>query len=243
MSGQTLRILHTNDLHGTLSDAVAARLAEFRADADLYVDTGDAVKAGNLAIPVSPDPVWPRLADLRCTASVPGNREAHLYEYVMRLKLAGLAHPMLCANLRHVRGEPLFPSSAIVPIAGWRVGLMAAMVPMVTERTKTKAAATLRWTAPIDALRSVAEELRPQVDVLIALTHIGLARDRELAATIPAIDIICGGHSHDVLQEPELVGRTWIVQGGSHARYVGRYEWREGALTGGLVPLRSAAAR
>jgi 5'-nucleotidase len=243
LSGRTLRILHTNDLHGTMSDAVQAGLAELRRDCDLYFDTGDAIKAGNLAIPVAPDPVWTRLQDLQCTASVPGNREAHLYEHVMRRKLTGMAHPMICANLRHVRGDALFPPSIDFEYNGLRVGIIAAMVPMVTDQTRTKAAATLRWTQPVESLRPVAAELRPKVDVLIALTHIGLTRDRELARADLGINIIFGGHSHDVLERPEQVGGTWIAQGGSHSRFAGVYAWTGTELTGGLIPLREPSRR
>jgi 2',3'-cyclic-nucleotide 2'-phosphodiesterase (5'-nucleotidase family) len=44
-----LRILHTNDLHGTLGGACMERLRLLREECDLYFDSGDAIKAGNLA--------------------------------------------------------------------------------------------------------------------------------------------------------------------------------------------------
>jgi 2',3'-cyclic-nucleotide 2'-phosphodiesterase (5'-nucleotidase family) len=109
------------------------------------------------------------------------------------------------------------------------------MVPMVTERMSTKAASAFIWDPPLPIACRIAEELRPQVDLLIALTHIGLREDRNLAQTA-CFEIILGGHSHSVLTSPELVGRTWVCQGGSHAKFAGVYAW-DGALTGGLVPL------
>src|SRR4051812_97356 len=100
-----LRILHTNDFHGALDAAREARLQELRQECDVYLDCGDAIKSGNLAIPLKPEEAWTRLADLRCTASVPGNRESHVLTGAFAKKLEGHRHPILCANLRLKSGE------------------------------------------------------------------------------------------------------------------------------------------
>ena len=44
-------------------------------------------------IPLKTEAVWPLLAHLRCTASVPGNRESHPLAAAFRAKLAGAAPP------------------------------------------------------------------------------------------------------------------------------------------------------
>ncbi|WP_285907753.1 bifunctional metallophosphatase/5'-nucleotidase [Pseudodesulfovibrio pelocollis] len=50
------------------------------------------------------------------------------------------------------------------------------------------------------AARSAVEGLeRLGVNKIILLTHVGLARDMELAATVPGVDLIVGGHSHSLL--------------------------------------------
>lgn len=218
-----LRILHTNDFHGGLTEAKASRLTALREESDVYFDCGDAIKAGNLAIPLRPDPVWAALDKLRCTASVLGNRETHVSAAAFARKIEGAQHPILCANLRLKSGERPLPSSLILEAAGLRVGIVGVMVPMVTERMATRAASAYLWDPPIPTARALAQNLRPQVDCLIALTHVGLSRDRELAATCPEFDLILGGHSHDVATE--AVGRVFIGQAGSHGRFAGRYDW------------------
>jgi len=95
-----LRILHTNDFHGALNAPRTERLRILRRDCDVYFDCGDAVKSGNLAIPLKPEDVWRRLAELDCTASVPGNRESHIIPSAFAKKIEGHRHPILCANLR-----------------------------------------------------------------------------------------------------------------------------------------------
>lgn len=61
-------------------------------------------------------------------------------------------------------------------------------------------------------------------DIIIALTHSGVAEDRELARAHPEIDIIVGGHCHTALAEPLLEGDTIIVQAGSLLQNLGILE-------------------
>lgn len=230
-----LRFLHTNDLHGKLTRERADRLLELRKETDLYFDSGDSILTGNLGLPLRPEAVWPLLDELRCTASVPGNRESHPLPNAFKAKMEGANHPVLCGNLRRKDGTQPLPATMELEAGGLRIGIAAAMVEMVTPRMKTAFASAYLWEPALPTLRALGEGLRPRVDLLIALTHIGHRRDRELAEDGP-FDLVLGGHSHTVLMEPERVGKTWICQGGSHGRFVGVYEW-DGELRGGLRPL------
>lgn len=228
-------ILHTNDLHGQLTRANWAPLSVARNRCDLYFDTGDCIKTGNLGVPLTQEPVWELLAELRCDASVIGNRETHVMERAFKAKLAGASHPVLCANLVDKTGGRPLPSSITLERAGIKIGVLGVSVAMVTPRMVTQAASAYLWEPPIERAGDLAQELRPQVDLLIALTHIGNRADLALAEQCPEIDVILGGHSHTVLQSPVQVGSTWVAQGGSHARFFGEYSWDGQALTGGLV--------
>lgn len=230
-----LRILHTNDLHGKLTTDKLPFLLSLREEADLYFDTGDCLRTGNLGVPFRKDPVWEDLSEAQCTASVIGNRETHVLESVFRSKLSGSAHPVLCANLANRAGDKPLPSSLKIQVGEIRIGVVGVSVPMVTERMKTQAASAYLWSDPIKAAIDEGAKLRGEVDLLIALTHIGHAQDRRLAEATDLFEVIFGGHSHTVLERPELVNRTWICQGGSHARYVGDYVWDGSTLSGGLA--------
>lgn len=231
-----LRILHTNDLHSSLNEAKLQRLAELRADVHLYFDSGDSIKTGNLGIPRREEPIWREFARLNCTASCLGNRETHVIEAAFKAKVAGAQHPILCANLRKKDGTRPLPTHLVVETEGVKVGVVGVMVPMVTERMVTQAASAYLWDPPDWVAIEVARELRPQVDLLIALTHIGHRQDLELAEMNAGYDIILGGHSHTMVPTPVKVGKTWVCQGGSHGRFAGVYEWT-GELSGSLVPL------
>lgn len=208
-------------------------------DSTLLFDVGDAIKAGNLAVPLRTEPVWGWLADAGVDAGTLGNRESHVLEAAFRRKIEGARHPLVVVNLVHRDGTPVLPGHLVLDRAGVRIGLIGAMVPMVTDRMRTTAASAYRWTPPIPAVAAAARELKPQVDVLIALTHLGFRQDQALAEAVPELDWIFGGHSHTVLEQPVRVGNTLIAQGGSHGRFLGRYQWspQVGLLSAELLPI------
>jgi 2',3'-cyclic-nucleotide 2'-phosphodiesterase (5'-nucleotidase family) len=208
-----------------------------RCEPALYFDTGDCIKSGNLAIPLRQEPAWDLLHFAGCDASVLGNRETHVLQSAFQAKIAGHKQPMLCANLRLKSGKRPLAESLIFERAGLKIGVFGIMVPMVTDRMKTQAASAYLWDPPLETARRIVGALIGEVDLVIALTHIGHKKDLELAEFCPEIDVILGGHSHTILEEPLKVNKTWICQGGSHGRYIGRYEWENGVLSGGLLAM------
>lgn len=233
-----LRILHTNDLHGKLTPQAAERLRAL--DRDLFVDSGDCIATGNLGVPLVAEKAWKFLAEAGCDVGTLGNRETHVLESAFRMKIEGCRHTLVCANLSTRDGRRVLPPSATFERAGLRIGVVGVMVPMVTDRMKSRHLSAYLWSAPIPAVAAEARRIRESVDVLVAITHIGHTQDRELATACPEIDVILGGHSHTVLDAPQRIGKVWICQGGSHGRYVGSYEWTPGiGMTGAeLIALR-----
>jgi 5'-nucleotidase / UDP-sugar diphosphatase len=47
--------------------------------------------------------------------------------------------------------------------------------------------------------------LRPSVDVIVMISHLGLENDEEMIETTTGIDVVLGGHNHIVLQPPKRV--------------------------------------
>lgn len=72
--------------------------------------------------------------------------------------------------------------------------------------------------------RAIVEAHRGEVDLMIAVTHIGEGADEQLARDVPGIDVILGGHSHTPLGDPVLVNDTIITQAGSMAGFVSRLD-------------------
>ena len=64
-------------------------------------------------------------------------------------------------------------------------------------------------------------QLKDKADVFILLTHQGLDLDQDIAMAIDSLDIIIGGHSQSVINDPEETNGSLIVQAGKDGYYVG----------------------
>ncbi len=104
-------------------------------------------------------------------------------------------------------------------------GVRFAFFGLVTPETHTlsKGAGTLKFLDPIQAAKDVvARARRAKADVIVALTHQDMADDKQLAAAIPEIDLILGGHEHVPLDA--RVGNTLILKAGSDGVFLGRVD-------------------
>jgi 2',3'-cyclic-nucleotide 2'-phosphodiesterase (5'-nucleotidase family) len=131
-------------------------------------------------------------------------------------------------------------SFVLFELAGkFRVLAFGLTVPMITERMASRHVSAFVFDDPIAVGTLLTSRLKAafQPDLLIALTHIGIARDRDLAVAAPEIDLIIGGHTHVVLEHGERIGETLIVQAGSHGRYYGIVEVAPNSVEGGRPEL------
>ncbi|MBD2386904.1 bifunctional metallophosphatase/5'-nucleotidase [Cylindrospermum sp. FACHB-282] len=65
------------------------------------------------------------------------------------------------------------------------------------------------------------------IDLTILLTHIGFEEDKKLAALLDpewGVDIIIGGHSHTLLEQPAQVNNILIAQAGVGTDQIGRFD-------------------
>lgn len=216
----TLHILHTNDFHNHLSDGQARAIREAKAGLEnaLLLDAGDAVAAGNVGVRPGGEPILTRMTETGYDAMTLGNREFHVADALLRLKIGNAGFPILCANMRwrEDRGEalPVVPHWTRTMANGLRVGVFGLTVPMVTPRMAARVVSAFLFDDPIEIAKRQISRLRPDCDVLVALTHIGLRQDEKLAAACPELSLIIGGHSHDVIPAPQVVNGVPIVQTG-----------------------------
>ncbi|PSB02844.1 bifunctional metallophosphatase/5'-nucleotidase [Merismopedia glauca CCAP 1448/3] len=74
-----------------------------------------------------------------------------------------------------------------------------------------------------DALATTKEQvkvLKERVDIIIAVTHLSITEDRQIAELVPEIDVILGGHEHENIQQWRGRDFTPIYKADANARSV-----------------------
>ncbi len=219
-----IAILHTNDVHNRWNAEFVERVRTLKSQHQaLLLDAGDCIRSGNIGIPLSPEPAWNWMRQARYDAITMGNREFHITPTGFLAKLRGAPCPVLCANITPKEVDAPMPVQPVwrTEHQGIRVGVLGLTVPMVTLRMKSAFLSAYYFSSPIETAQRWVAELRPQVELLIALTHIGITQDRLLAEACPEIDLILGGHSHTPLYPPECVNGVWIAQAPPFAKGAG----------------------
>jgi 5'-nucleotidase/UDP-sugar diphosphatase len=136
------------------------------------------------------------------------------------------------AGLQKLAADGRIRNYLVIERGGIRFGLFGTMG--LEAATYAVSAAPVVFTDPVEAARATVARLRnvEKVDVVIALSHGGVRQNAEgaftegadvrLAAELPGIDVVVGGHSHTVLESPIIVnGRTPVVQAGHNGRFLG----------------------
>lgn len=244
-----LTIIHTNDMHGRLGPSASERLRALIAEhpGALIVDAGDAISAGNLGFRLGGEPILSLMSDLGYAAMTLGNRETHPRKEIFPKKIDRARFPLLCANAEAKQGAAFPPQpSVLLERAGIRIGLFGITVPMFTRKQWSASLCDYWFAPPFPVAERVAAELRPQVELLIALTHIGFQEDVPLAERLPSLDLVIGGHSHTDLDAPAWAGKVPVLTARAFAYYAGVAEvevGEEGARLVGWrkVPLRDDA--
>ena len=127
----------------------------------------------------------------------------------------------ICSDLR-IENTPLEGKCLpykIMQTKGTTIGffsLMTEELPLITTPENVK----LRATNLLSAQTMVHLLKEAKCDVIVAITHIGLDQDKYIAQKVQGIDIIFGGHSHEVTKTVVEVNQTLIVNGGEEGAYV-----------------------
>jgi 5'-nucleotidase len=81
----------------------------------------------------------------------------------------------------------------------------------------------LGWniTSPLDELGKLVQEVHPNVDMIILLSHLGIRDDEMIGEQFPEIDVILGAHTHHVLPYGKEIQGTMLGAAGKYGHYLG----------------------
>ncbi|MDP2921917.1 MAG: metallophosphoesterase [Candidatus Omnitrophota bacterium] len=150
-----------------------------------------------------------------------GESDLVLGEAFLKNKSKNLEFPIISSNIVSKSGYlPFFKPYAIKTMNnGLKVGIIG-----VTNERYVINSERLEVAANREAVKKYVNQIRDQVDVVIALGHIGLPYSIELAEKVEGIDVILSGHWDSETQEPQRVGKTIVMPTVSYSRSVGRLD-------------------
>jgi 5'-nucleotidase len=218
---QRVVIYHTSDIHAR--EKFGDRLAALVEPGALLVDCGDAL-AGSSVFYTRKEPVIEELARAPYAAMAVGNREFHYLHSLFLARARRLRAPLVCSNVIDLRGrEAVFARELTVDAGGTPVRFLSLLVPQYRTGSGWETIFGWRFLAPDAALGEFLTADRQAAPTVI-LSHLGLPADREVAQRWPGVAAILGGHSHQALQQPEIVNGVPIANAGAYAGHVGRIE-------------------
>ncbi|SDZ10801.1 2',3'-cyclic-nucleotide 2'-phosphodiesterase / 3'-nucleotidase / 5'-nucleotidase [Evansella caseinilytica] len=240
-------IMHTNDTHAHLED-VAKRVTavnEVRSTTEhsILLDAGD-VFSGTLFFNK-----YKGQADLEFMnmlgydAMVPGNHEFDDGPGTFAAFVQKADFPFVSANINY-RNEPelsglyvddfgdpgengkIYPA-VILDVNGEKIGIFG----LTTEDTAfiSNPGDHLIFEDYLEKAEDTVAGLKElNINKIIAVTHLGYNYDRILADTVKGIDVIVGGHSHTLLNEPQVFHAddepTLVVQTGEYGENLGKLD-------------------
>jgi 5'-nucleotidase/UDP-sugar diphosphatase len=244
----TVTILHTNDMHGYLEGqkikggdgiefefgglgnvmGTIARLKQEAPGPVLLFDIGDLWVGTFASNRDQGKTIIAAMNTMGYDAMTLGNHDFDQGVAIVQARASEAKFPMLIANIVEASSGkvPAWAKAYIVKeIGGVRFGIVGVgytRTPGISSKVKELQA--FKFIDELDALKQILPEVKSKSDVIIVLSHAGFDTDQRIAAALPEINVIVGGHTHTELRTPKVIGNTIIVQAGSKAQNVGRLE-------------------
>jgi 2',3'-cyclic-nucleotide 2'-phosphodiesterase (5'-nucleotidase family) len=242
---KVLQIIHTNDLHSYFMGTRGGNggyaqlkkvIDELKSEAasqdipTLYLDGGDFGEGSSFYFSNHGVDSLRGLDLLGVDVAVLGNHDFILgtTELKRQIKKAGLKAKIISSNLK---GKEVLGMSGIIPdyVDYQFHDLKLRIIGLTTSE--------IHFLYPLRPLGYISSPIKTGlkqealahdagIDFTIALTHIGIEEDFKLAQESRFIDLIIGGHSHTLLNDPQMTKNSQgrlipVVQAGAHSGYVG----------------------
>lgn len=256
----TLTVLHTNDFHARFepiskydsgcsaedntegkcfggSARLATAIAAERAASNnsILVDGGDQFQ-GTLFYTYYKGKLAAEMMNrFGYDAMTVGNHEFNDGPEVLRGFMDAVNFPVLMSNA-DVSKEPaladVLKKSTVIERGGEKLGLIG-LTPEDTHELSSPGA-HVHFHDPIPAVKAEIAKLKAQgINKIIVLSHSGYELDLKMAAEVPEIDLIVGGHSNTLLSNtqeravgpyPTFVGNVPIVQAYAYGKFLGKLQ-------------------
>lgn len=247
MNTKKFTILHSNDMHGDfLAEAAGGEgkligglallsgyLNRVREEEDnvLYVISGDMVQGSLIDSEYKGISTIEIMNYLGPDVVTLGNHEVD-YGLPHLLFLEKMANfPIVNANMYiSTYQKRLMKPYHIINVAGFDIMFIGIITEAVLQSLKMD-----RLVGTFISLEEASAEVGKicnaykgeDIDLTVLLTHIGFESDQQLAEMLKpewGVDMIIGGHSHTILEQPAVVNDVLIAQAGTGTDQIGRFD-------------------
>ena len=147
-----------------------------------------------------------------------GNHEFDDGPDALRAFAQSVSFPVVSGNLDLSQSTALngvINDTVVLSIGGQKIGIVSALA--VDTVDTSSPGDDVVFQDEIESLQADVDALKRQgINKIIALTHVGLAKDLQIAQSVSGLDAVIGGHSHTFLSasDPKRRGAypTWVSQ-------------------------------
>ncbi len=263
VSAEEIIIFHTNDMHcrilnsdekgkavGLAEMVAAVKTTKAKSKNVFWFDAGDTFQ-GLPRVNISKgENMLPLLNAAGIDLMVPGNHEFDYGLNQLEKLSKKLKFPTIAANISlKSNRELVFPPYKILKCGNIKIGVFGLATPETINSAAPENIADVNFLDPVETAKKMIKILRPQCDILIAVTHLGIEeisnfKSESVAAETEGIDLIIDGHSHTELPEGLTVKNTLIVQTGCFTHNLGRVtiDFSDGKIISKKAELLNPAA-
>ncbi|MEN8078304.1 choice-of-anchor I family protein [Clostridioides difficile] len=230
-----ITIFHTNDVHSRVDNYSKVKAYIDNYENKLLVDAGDTFHGQSIATLESGSSIAKILRAMGYSAMVPGN---HDFNYGQdRLNELGVEAgvEILASNVK-LNGVAKYSEYTIEEVDGVKIGIFGLATPETAYKTNPNNVSDLDF-GNMDSIvkdaENMVEKLNDEnVDVIVALSHLGIDSDSKVKATdiakaVDGIDLIIDGHSHSILEsytEFNKISDTKVTSTGEYLKNLGQVE-------------------
>ncbi|WP_240628440.1 5'-nucleotidase C-terminal domain-containing protein [Macrococcoides goetzii] len=237
----SVKILHTNDMHGRLDaeDGRVIGMAKVKTIKDkeqptLMFDSGDAFQGLPLSNFSKGADMAKAMNAVGYDAMTVGNHEFDFgFETAMNYKKL-LNFPILSSNV-YKDGKSVYAPSTIIEKNGKKYGVIGVTTPETATKTHPNNIIGVSFLDPVASVTAEMKKLQGKVDAFIILSHLGIDtttkeawRGDNLATKIAGNKdfknnaiVILDGHSHSVIENGELKNTVMLAQTGTALANIG----------------------
>lgn len=248
-----ITLLHVNDVHANINAFPQLKFVvdsiRLTNDEVFLLAAGD-LFSGNPIVDRHEKKGWPLIDlmnDIQFDATALGNHDFDYGIEVLNQRTKDANFPFLCANIsKDTLLDELKDFILLESQSGYRLAVVSFIQLGRNDLPDSHPQnfKGLTFTQAEEAIKPFKKELK-SYDLQIALTHLGLKKDLELAKDNQWLDLVIGGHSHSMVQPAKQFGKVLVTQAGSYVKYLGMtqlviYNGKLLSLKNELLPLKNS---